>query len=260
MNPSTFEFFDLVLNGELGELDIDNYIETLTSGFNADKLNLLLKDIEYCLFCAREEKEGEFTKVDIENAIKERKERNLEIPYTLVPLIKWESAELDLQDVKCLDLENLLFPYDFFPIYLLIKKVKHIIQNSASSKNEQKSETLPKTFEDLFFEPKNAEQCLSILRELNPPPIDSDNNYIGKAKGVFPLWVNVLKSHKPKPLIKHFKDTVYKDLLNQKVKGLNLSIDASEFRKQYKRLINNKIELDIKAILSQYSQSGKLGK
>jgi regulatory protein YycI of two-component signal transduction system YycFG len=61
-------------------------------------------------------------------------------------------------------------------------------------------------------------------------------------------------------LIKHFKDTVYKDLLNQKVKGLNLTKDASEFRKEYVRLVNNNIELDIKTILSQYSQSGKLGK
>ena len=57
-----------------------------------------------------------------------------------------------------------------------------------------------------------------------------------------------------------FKASIYKDLLNQKVKGLNLSKDASEFRKQYVRIGKDKIELDIKTILSQYSQSGKLGK
>jgi len=61
-------------------------------------------------------------------------------------------------------------------------------------------------------------------------------------------------------LIKHFADMVYRDLLNDKIKGLNLSKDASEFRKQYVRLEKNKVQLDIKAILSQYSQSGKLGK
>lgn len=119
---------------------------------------------------------------------------------------------------------------------------------------------IPKTFEGLFYNPEHAEPCLKILSELHPPVIDAINNYIGKAKGVFPLWVKVLKNHKPQPLIKHFKDAVYKDVLNQKIKGLNLSKDASEFRKQYKRVENDKIELDIKTILSQYTQNGKLGK
>lgn len=125
----------------------------------------------------------------------------------------------------------------------------------TNAKQEQ-----PKTFQELFYNPEHAEPCLKILNELQPPVIDALNNYIGKAKGIFPLWVKVLKEHKPTPLIIHFKDTVYKDLLNQKIKGLNLTKDASEFRKDYKRLKKNKIELDIKAILSQYSQSGKLGK
>ena len=128
----------------------------------------------------------------------------------------------------------------------------------TKTKTEQEQ---PKTFDELFYNPEHAEPCLQILSKLQPPVIDAINNYIGKGKkGVFPLWVDVLKNHKPKPLIKHFKDSVYTDLLNQKVKGLNLTKDASEFRKVYKRLETNKIELDIKVILSQYSQSGKLGK
>lgn len=121
-------------------------------------------------------------------------------------------------------------------------------------------ETKPNSFEELFYDPKDAEPCLRLLGELTPPVIDAANNFIGKAKGVFPLWIKVLLNNKPQPLIKHCKDIVYKDLLNQKIKGLNLSKDASEFRKDYKRLNNNKTELDIKTILSQYSQSGKLGK
>jgi hypothetical protein len=135
--------------------------------------------------------------------------------------------------------------------------LKALPPQQTETKTEQET---PKTFEELFYNPEHAEPCLKILSELQPPVIDAINNYIGKAKGVFPLWVKVLKNHKPEPLIKHFKDAVYKDLLNQKVKGLNLSKDASEFRKLYKRVENDKIELDIKTILSQYSQSGKLGK
>jgi len=119
----------------------------------------------------------------------------------------------------------------------------------------------PKTFEELFCVPEHAEICLGILRELEPPVIDAANNYIGKGKkGIFPLWIKVLKSHKPSPLIKHFKDSVYKDLLNDKVKGLSLTKDASEFRKHYKRLETSNVRLDITALLSQYSQDGKLGK
>jgi hypothetical protein len=144
----------------------------------------------------------------------------------------------------------------------LFAKFDKCEHNLPSQQIKTEQET-PKTFEELFYNPENAEPCLKILRELEFPVIDEINNYIGKAKGVFPLWVNILKTYKPKPLIKHFKDIVYKDLLNQKIKGLNLTKDASEFRKQYVRLEKSKIELDIKAKLSQYSQysqSGKLGK
>lgn len=144
---------------------------------------------------------------------------------------------------------------------VFINEITPLLFTTPSQEAERKTEQeQPKTFEELFYNPVNAEPCLKILSELQPPVIDAINNYIGKAKGVFPLWVKVLKNHKPEPLIKHFKDTVYKDLLNQKVNGLNLTKDASEFRKQYVRLENDKIELDIKTILSQYSQSGKLGK
>ena len=138
---------------------------------------------------------------------------------------------------------------------------KYVTQSIAKQRTETNTEQEhPKKFEELFYNPKHAEICLEILNELQPPVIDAKNNYIGKAKGVFPLWVKVLKYHKPEPLIKHFKDTIYKDLLNQKIIGLNLSKDASEFRKEYVRLTKGNIELDIKTILSQYSQSGKLGK
>lgn len=118
----------------------------------------------------------------------------------------------------------------------------------------------PETFEQLFYNSKHAETCLNVFRELNPQIIDGNNNYIGKGKGIFPLWVKVLKTFKPEPLIKHFADKVYKELLNKKINGLNLTKDASEFRKTYKRIESNNVELDIRAILSQYSLDGKLGK
>ena len=114
------------------------------------------------------------------------------------------------------------------------------------------------TFEELFYNPEYAEPCLKILGELEPPLIDALNNYIGKGKkGVFPLWVKILQQYGPKPFIKPFEDMVYKNALNQKINGLNLSKDASEFRKQYERIERSNIGAEIKALLSQYSQQGK---
>jgi hypothetical protein len=115
-------------------------------------------------------------------------------------------------------------------------------------------------FEQLFYNPQHAEVCLDILKQLEKPVLDEDNNYIGTNKGVFPLWIKILKMNNPKPLIKHQKDLVYKDSLNSKVNGLNLSKDASEFRKNYTRLNTSKIDFEIKVILSEFSQQGRFGK
>jgi len=144
----------------------------------------------------------------------------------------------------------------------IVNDIISIFQNKCiqHSKNIKEDKEQINTFEELFHNQNDAEPCLNILRELNPAFIDAENNYIGKNKGIFPLWINILKSHKPYPIIKHFSDLEYKEILNKKIKKLNLTRDASEFRKTYKRLINSNIKLDIKTLISQISQSGKLGK
>ncbi len=158
--------------------------------------------------------------------------------------------------------EKFLYPTKNKIRFLEVKKrnlesfQNNFVKSSQSSKKGDKINQ-PKTFEDLFYDPLMADKYLQILQELDPPYIDSAHNYIGKSKGIFALWIKVLKSQKPKPLIKHFPDKVYKDLLNEKINGLNLSADASEFRKQYKRLEKNSTDLDIRALLSQISQEGK---
>ena len=162
----------------------------------------------------------------------------------------------DLKDANKFWLTKLEVMKEFFSE---AEKLENEHSTYKPNKVKVKKENL-KTFDELFYIPEFAETCLNILRDLNPPIIDSANNYIGKAKGIFPLWINVLKSHKPQPLIKHLTDKEYKDILNAKIKGLHLTEDASEFRKNYVRLVKNKVELDIKTILSQYSQDGKLGK
>lgn len=145
----------------------------------------------------------------------------------------------------------------------LIRGVAYLLYHNFL-KNELKSLTMnpvkqsvkanpqvAQSFNELFYSDNDTEGCLEILRQLQPPVIDAANNYVGKSKGIFPLWIKVLKNHKPNPIIKHFSDQVYKDILNSKISGLSLSKDASEFRKQYARLNSDKVELDIKTLLSQ---------
>ncbi|MEO6669287.1 MAG: hypothetical protein ABIN36_07415 [Ferruginibacter sp.] len=141
-----------------------------------------------------------------------------------------------------------------FLLYYKFLNDPSVNKKEPKAKPQTDTTTLQQSFEDIFYDASNAEKCLKILRELQPPVIDALNNYIGKSKGILPLWLKVLKNHKPEPLIKHFGDMAYKNILNNTLKGLNLSKDASEFRKQYVRLNSDKVELDIKTLLSQVLQ------
>lgn len=45
-NLSVFEFFDLVYSGELGQIDIDNYIQSVTDNYNIEKISKLYNDLD----------------------------------------------------------------------------------------------------------------------------------------------------------------------------------------------------------------------
>lgn len=119
--------------------------------------------------------------------------------------------------------------------------------------NENKDQ-IPTNFEDIFLKPEMADNYLNVLNDIEPPLIDKTFNYIGNNKGFFPLWINILKRKEP-PIIKYFHDIVYKNLLNQKINGLNLSKDASEFKKNYKRAEEKRREIEV--LISQVSLEGK---
>ena len=169
-----------------------------------------------------------------------------------------EKIELELEILERLPINSRdykILKSRYFEYLLSQKSSKG---NLKKIKVEQVDE--PEFFEDMFYNPADAEKCLFILNKLKSPVIDAIGDYIGKAKGVFPIWVKVLKSHRPKPLIKHLTDIQYSVLLNQRIGRLKLTSDASEFRKTYKRLENGDIEMEMKTILSQLSHSGRLGK
>lgn len=107
------------------------------------------------------------------------------------------------------------------------------------------------TLKDLFCDEKDIERCFQVLRDLEKPFITADNKYIGKSKGIIPLWIKVLKNQKPKTLINtKLSDKEISIILNDSIDGLRLSKDASEFRKDYVLLEKNKIEIEIKTLLA----------
>ncbi len=131
-----------------------------------------------------------------------------------------------------------------------IPQSKNKTQNVEPRKQHQ-------TFEDLFYNVDNAKPCLGILRDLDV--INSRNEYIFKNKGIIPLWLKLLKTNTP-ALVKHLSDKVCVKILNKEIKNLKLTSDASEFRKHYSRIADSNYELQIKSLISQLSQDGKLGK
>jgi hypothetical protein len=123
------------------------------------------------------------------------------------------------------------------------------------SKQEQ-----PITFDDLFIDVSLVSVCIDILKEVTPPLIDTECNYIGKSKGAFCVWINELTRQ---GLVKHYSDRkIYASLLPQRIGRFN--IDESMFGKHHEKA-ENQYRTDIKTLvskvkLSQISQKGKLGK
>ena len=134
------------------------------------------------------------------------------------------------------------FNFDLDPIMEVIE-----IHNENSKSNEQI------LFEDLFVSQDIAEKCLDVLRKLKKPLVSDGNVYIGNHKGVICAWINELKRNKAKVLIYDLHDTAYVRALNEKIKGLNLTKDGSEFRIDYKMITKKHIDEELRELISKIS-------
>ena len=63
-------------------------------------------------------------------------------------------------------------------------------QQAEKSKPELKA---PKTFDELFYNTELVQPSIDILREIEPPLIDTNYNYIGKLKGIICVWIDELQ-------------------------------------------------------------------
>lgn len=116
--------------------------------------------------------------------------------------------------------------------------------------NTKETEDTPKTFEELFYNTDLVAPSIDILKELDPPLIDTDCNYIGKLKGIVCVWIEELQRQ---GIIKHYSDRkIFATLIPQKIK--RFSIDESMFGKYHSKAENN-YRTDIKTKVSKIKLS-----
>ena len=116
--------------------------------------------------------------------------------------------------------------------------------------NKKETEGTPKTFEELFYNTDLVAPSIDILKELDPPLIDTDCNYIGKLKGIVCVWIDELQRQ---GIVKHYSDRkIFASLIPQKIK--RFSIDESMFGK-YQVKAENNYRTDIKTKVSKIKLS-----
>lgn len=116
-------------------------------------------------------------------------------------------------------------------------------------KQKPEQET-PKTFDELFYNTDLVKPCIDILKELDPPLIDTDCNYIGKLKGVFCVWIDEMQRQ---GIVKHYSNRkIFASLIPQKIK--RFSINESMFGK-YQSKAENLYRTNIKTKVSKIKLS-----
>ncbi|PVX49292.1 hypothetical protein C7377_1838 [Balneicella halophila] len=140
-SEETNEIYDLlntIRNKDHTDLQLYNIVKERTQ-LNKDALQYLYKDIEVYLFSEKDDFEGNFSEDEVEQAIKDLKDKG----YTEDDLIQLgyikkskvyniESNKMDL-DYTYINKEKLFFPFEFFPIYQLQGLI-----NSELSKIQEK--------------------------------------------------------------------------------------------------------------------------
>lgn len=108
----------------------------------------------------------------------------------------------------------------------------------------------PETFEELFYNPDLVMPCINVLKELDPPLIDTDCNYIGKLKGAICVWIDELQRQ---GIVKRFSDRkILASLIEKKIK--RFTIDDSMFGKYHDRA-EKQYKTEIKSMVSKIKLS-----
>lgn len=261
------------LTGLYFEISINDNQTEVASTFNPEKMNH-----EY--FNACNELESYFTELylDSNNLILERILYLLNNGLKLWNRLKKESFNINLnfenKELKHLETEltdaELLRIAEIKTHYIqnLISRIENLTstpivkalppQPNVKQKDEEEA---PKIFDELFYNTELVDPCIDILKELDPPLIDTDCNYIGKLKGVFCVWIDEMQRQGIVKSNYQEERKLLASLIPQKIK--RFSIDESMFGKYHTKAEKN-YRTDIKTKvskikLSQDSQKGKQG-
>jgi len=144
-------------------------------------------------------------------------------------------------NIRCYD----AFAKEFSHQYLAL-------QSETKVKEKKLEQETPKTFDELFYNADLVTPCVDILKELDPPLIDTDCNYIGRLKGIICVWIDemqrqgIVKSNYPE------ERKLLASLIPQKIK--RFSIDESMFGK-YQSKAENLYRTDIMTKVSNINLS-----
>jgi len=138
-----FDELDKIRCADITSYNITVFIKELSNNFDIDLLISLANDIEGYLHIMSYEKETEFNSYDVEQAVKEREERGLGIPYYENKKLTEEQKEIRIIlrenrkllpltyfspfSAKNINMEVLLFPFEFDNIRALQKKINRKI-------------------------------------------------------------------------------------------------------------------------------------
>ena len=137
----SWELFNHIRYNDIGYLERSRYLKDITENYHPDLLKSLLKDLEFYLFIEKEQKEAEYDSGEIAEAIKECEAKDLPIPrLNIIPqqFLTDRQKEMRETDKKkhgeketiSVDLEGLLFPFEFFSLYefqrTIIRKIKEL--------------------------------------------------------------------------------------------------------------------------------------
>lgn len=133
-----YDFFDEVIESEISDIEIYNYIEKATNNFDEVKTKMILKDLDLYLMASKMELENDYNLNDLVGKDKQYKSIK-EIPFTYGKNLT--TGELD-KTIKHYDYEKLFYPHHFFNLYRLRKL---IISNQKTVTSRQTNDLLTDT-------------------------------------------------------------------------------------------------------------------
>lgn len=156
-----FKIFDRIRYEDISFLERTKIIKTTTEGYQLDLLLSFLKDLEFYLFVEKDRKETQYSLQEIEKEINKRQSKNLPIPYFKQLSDdqktkkqkefhkKLKEGGIDI-DTPVVNIEALMFPYEFFPLYEFEGMIRRKIKEISPSGSDEDLNNMPHEMETLI--------------------------------------------------------------------------------------------------------------